>query len=109
MSEPSTPRTDRSPRVEVHVTQKQPVDEDHPIVQELVEAGFNVEQSIEAVEHSEEPAEALDYLLSLGGEGGIFQASTSALPEDEGLYREEREVEFMEESQQERALYVFHH
>ena len=108
LSKLSAPRTNRCPRVEHHVTQKQPVDEFHPTVQELVEAGFNVEQSIEAVEHSEKPEEALDYLLSLGGEGGIFQASTSVLPEEKHLYREEREVEFMEESQQERALYVFH-
>jgi len=108
LSESSTPRTEHSPRVKVHVTQKQPVDEDHPTVQELVGAGYNVEQSIDAVEHSEKLEEALDYLLRLGGEGGMFQASTSVLAEEKHQYQEEREVEFMEESQQERARYVFH-
>ena len=107
LGEPSTPRTDHS-QVEVHVTQKQPVDEDHPTVQELVEAGYNVEQSIEAVEHSEKLEEAMDYLLSLGGEGGIFQASTSVLAEEKHQYWEQREAEFMEESQQERPLYAVH-
>ena len=94
--------------VEVHVTQKQPVYEDHPTVQELVGAGYNVEQSIEAVEHSEKLEEAMDYLLNLGGEGGMFQASTLLLAEEKHQYREEREIEFMEESQQERAQYVFY-
>jgi len=84
------------------------VDEDHPTVQELVEAGYNVEQSIEAVEHSEKPEKALDYLLRFGGEEGIFQASTSVLAEGKHQYREEREAEFMEVSQQERVLYIFH-
>ena len=108
LSGPSTPRTDHSPRVKVHVTQKQPVDEFHPTVQELVKAGYNVEQSIEAVEHSEKLEEALDYLLSLGGEGGMFQASTSVLAEEKHQYWEQREAEFMEESQQERPLYAVH-
>ena len=84
------------------------MDEDHPTVQELVEAGYNVEQSIEAVEHSEKLEEAMDYLLSLGGEGGIFQASTSVLAEEKHQYWEQREAEFMEESQQERPLYAVH-
>ena len=104
LGEPSTPRTGRSPRVEIHVTQKQPVDEFHPTVQELVEAGYNVEQSIEAVEHSEELEEAMDYLLSLEGEGGVFQSSASMLTEEKHRYQEEREIESMEESQQERVL-----
>jgi len=108
LSESSTPRTEHSPRVKVHVTQKQPVDEDNPTVQELVGAGYNVEQSIEAVEHSERLDEALDYLLNLGEEGGMFQASTLVLAEEKHQYREEREIEFMEESQQERAQYVLY-
>ena len=104
LSGPSTPRTDHSPRVKVHVTQKQPVDEFHPTVQELVKAGYNVEQSIEAVEHSEELEEAMVYLLSLEGEGGVFQSSASMLTEEKHRYQEEREIESMEESQQERVL-----
>jgi len=104
LSGPSTPRTGRSPRVEIHVTQKQPVDEFHPTVQELVEAGYNVEQSIEAVEHSEGLEEAMDYLLSLEGEGGVFQSSALRFAEEKRQYQEEREVEFMEETRQERVL-----
>jgi len=103
----STPRTEQRPRVEVHITQKQPVDEFHPTVQELVGVGYNIEQSIEAVEHSEKLEEAMDYLLNLGGEGGMFQASTSVFAEEKHQYQEERGIEFMEESQQERAQYVF--
>jgi len=108
LSDSSFPRTEPSPRVEVHVTQKQPVDEDHPTVQQLVEAGYNIEQSIEAVEHSEKLEEAMDYLLNLGGEGGMFQASTSVLVDEKHQYREQREAEFMEGSQQEKPLYVVH-
>lgn len=84
------------------------MDEDHPTVQELVRAGYNVEQSTEAVEHSEELKEAMDYLLSLEGKKGIVQSSISMLAKEEHQYWEEREIEFVEESQQERPLYVFH-
>ena len=101
MKEPSTPSLDRSPRIEIHVTQKQPVDEYHPTVQQLLEAGYDVEQSIEAVEHHESLEGAMDYLLSLEEEGEIFHRST----QDEGhLHSEEREMEFVEESQEERAM-----
>ena len=94
--ERSTPSLDHSPRVEIHVTQKQPVDEYHPTVQQLLEAGYDVEQSIEAVEHHENLEGAMDYLLILEGEGEIFHGST----QDEG----QREMEFVEESQEERAM-----
>ena len=97
--EPSTPSLDRSPRIEIHVTQKQPVDEYHPTVQQLLEAGYDVEQSIEAVEYHEVLEGAMDYLLNLEEEGEIFHRST----QDEGhQYPEEREMEFVEESQEER-------
>ena len=82
------------------------MDEDHPTVQELVEAGYNIEQSIEAVEHSEKLEEAMDYLLNLEGEKGIFQTSM-VLAKEEDQNWEEREVEFMN-MPQEGALYVFH-
>ena len=99
--EPSTPGLDRSPRVEIHITQKQPVDEYHPTVQQLLEAGYDVEQSIEAVEHHDSLERAMDYLLNLEGEGEIFHRSTL----DEGhQYPEERKMEFVEESQEERAM-----
>ena len=92
--ERSTPSLDRSPRVEIHVTQKQPVDEYHPTVQQLLEAGYDVEQSIGAVEHNENLEGAMDYLLNLEGEGEIFHGSTH----DEGhRYSEEREIELVEE------------
>ena len=60
-----------------------------------------MEQSIEAVEHHESLEGAMDYLLSLEGEGEIFHRSTL----DEGhQYPEERKMEFVEESQEERAM-----
>ena len=99
--EPSTPGLHHSPRVEIHVTQKQPVDEYHPTVQQLLEAGYDVEQSIEAVEHQDSLEGAMDYLLSLEGEGEIFHRSTL---DEEYWYLEEREMEFLEESQEERAM-----
>ena len=48
----------------------------------------------------------MDYLLSLEEGGGIFQASTLVFAKEEDRYQEEREVDFMEASQEERALYV---
>jgi len=82
------------------------VDEFHPTVQELIGAGYNLQQSIDAVEHSEELEGAFDYLMSIEEEGGIFQASTFLLDKKERLYREERELDIIEESQEERVLYV---
>jgi len=58
------------------------------------------------VEHSEGREEALDYLLKFGEDGGLFRAPTFVLAKEK--HQEEREVEFMEESQKERALYVLH-
>ena len=92
--------SDRSPRIEIHVTRKQPVNEFHPTVQELVEAGYSMEQSIEAVEHHEDVEGAMDYLLRLEGEEGIFKVPAS----DEGhQYQEENGMKVVEESQEERA------
>jgi len=60
-----------------------------------------MEQSIEAVEHHEDVKRAMDYLLRLEGEEGIFQVSTSA----EGhQYQEEKGMKVVEESQEERAV-----
>lgn len=70
---PSTSKMDNSPWMESHITQKQPVDEFHPTVQELIEVGYGVKQSVEAVERHEGLEEAMDYLLSLAKEGGVFQ------------------------------------
>ena len=90
----STPEMDHSPKI--HITKKQRVDAFHPTVQELVEAGYDVEQSIHAVEYDDRLEEAMDYLLQSAREGGIFQASTS--------YEEyrAREMELLVDSQQER-------
>lgn len=93
---------DRSPRVEIHVTQKEAVDEYHPTVQQLVDAGYNVEQSINAVEHHEGLEEAMDYLLNLEEGGEIFQATTSVLAVERHQYREEGGTE--EESRYERRV-----
>ena len=94
----SIPKMYRSPRVKIHTVYKQPVDEFHPTVQELVEAGYDVEQSIEAVEHNESLEGAMDYLLNREEEGEIFHGLT----QDEGhRYSKEREMELVEE---ERAM-----
>ena len=98
---PSTPKMDWSSGVEIRIVYKQPVDEFHPTVQQLIELGYDVQQSFEAVEHHESLEGAMDYLLSLEEEGEIFHRSTL----DEGhRYPEEREMEFVEESQEERAM-----
>ena len=49
------------------------------------------------MEHNENLEGAMDYLLSLEGEGEIFHGST----QDEG---HRRVIEFMDESQEERAM-----
>ena len=85
----------------IHVIQKQPVDEFHSNVQKLVEAGYSVEQSIEAVEHHDGLKESMDYLLGLEKGEGIFQASAS----DEGYQNQEQSgLELVEEMQQERTM-----
>ena len=99
--EPSTPKTDDNSMIEAHVTQKQPVDEFHPTVQELVEAGYSVEQSIRAVEHNDRLEGAMDYLLQSARGGGIFQASTSV---EKHHNQEEKGEEALVELQQERVM-----
>ena len=89
----STPMMDCSLRI----VYKQLVDEFHPIVQELGEAGYSVEESIDAVEQYEGLEGAMDYLLNLEEEGEIIQTSTS---DEEHQYQEERVVEPVEESHQ---------
>ena len=93
----STPMMDCSLRI----VYKQLVDEFHPIVQELNEAGYSVEQSIEAVEQHEELERAMDYLLNLEEEGETIQTSTS---DEEDQYQEERVVELVEDSHQESGM-----
>ena len=98
VEEPSTPTTDDNSMIEAHVNQKQLVDDFHPTVKQLVEAGYSVEQSIDAVEHHEGLEEAMDYLLSPTRNGGIFQTSTSV--ENHQKYEEKGEeplVEFQHE------------
>lgn len=95
------PSSAHTPRIEIHVTQKQPVDEFDPTVQELVEAGYSMEQSIEAVEHHEDVMGAMDYLIRLEEGGGIFQVSESG----EGhQYQEESRMEVVKESQEEKEV-----
>ena len=92
----STPMMDCSLRI----VYKQLVDEFHPNVQELGEAGYSMEQSIEAVEQHEGLEGAMDYLLSLQEEGEIIQTSIS----DEGHQYQERVVEPVEELHQESGM-----
>ena len=98
LKETSIPKMDDSPKIESLTTQIQPVDEFHPTVQELIEVGYSVKQSVEAVKHHEGLEEAMDYLLSLAKEGGVFQPSKS----DEG--HQERGINLVTETQQETAM-----
>ena len=94
----STPEMDHSPKIKIHITKKQCVDAFHPTVQELVEVGYSVEQSIHAVEHDDRLEGALDYLLQSTSGGEIFQASSTSYEE----YRA-REMELLVDSQQDRV------
>ena len=90
----STPEMDK---IEIRITKKQRVDEFHPTVQVLVEAGYNVEQSIHAVEHDDRLEGAMDYLLQSEKGGEIFQVSDS----NEEYWAQG--VELLVDSQQERV------
>ena len=90
----STPEMDQ---IEIRITKKQRVDEFHPTVQVLVEAGYNVEQSIHAVEHDDRLEGAMDYLLQSEKGGEIFQVSDS----NEEYWAQG--VELLVDSQQERV------
>ena len=50
------------------ITIRQPINESHPDVQSLVEAGFTAEKSIEAIELCDSVSAAMDYLMSSGNE-----------------------------------------
>ena len=93
----STPEMDHSHKIKIHIIKKQRVDEFHPTVQELVEAGYGVERSIHAVEYDDRLEGAMDYLLQSERGGGIFQVSTS--------YEEYRAqgMKLLVDSQQERV------
>ena len=65
--------------------------------QVLVEAGYNVEQSIHAVEHDDRLEGAMDYLLQSEKGGEIFQVSDS----NEEYWAQG--VELLVDSQQERV------
>ena len=86
-----------TPEMKIHITKKQRVDEFHPTVQELVEAGYSMQQSIHAVEHDDRLEGAMDYLLQSEKEGGIFQVSDS----NEEYWAQG--VELLVDSQQERV------
>ena len=90
----STPEMDQ---IEIRITKKQRVDEFHPTVQVLVEAGYSMEQSIHAVEHDDRLEGAMDYLLQSTRKGGIFHVSAS-----NEEYRARR-MELLVDSQQERV------
>ena len=48
--------------VNIESAMQEPVDEHHSVVQDLVSAGYNVEQSIHAVEKRETLEAAMEYL-----------------------------------------------
>ncbi len=66
---PSAPTTtdsstgNRKINAKIHIRQHVPIDEHHPTVIDLVEAGFDLEQSIKAAsKYPDDPSAAIDYL-----------------------------------------------
>ena len=64
----------------IHIRQHVPIDEHHPTVTDLVEAGFDLEQSIKAAsKYPDDPSAAMDYLDDSNTAGGtLFQSSVTA-------------------------------
>ena len=70
----------RKINAKIHIRQHVPIDEHHPTVTDLVEAGFDLEQSINAAsKYPDDPSAAIDYLDdSNTSEGGtLFQSSAT--------------------------------
>ena len=62
----------------VHIQQHVPIDKHHPTVIDLLEAGFDLEQSIKAAsKYPDDPSAAIDYLDDINVEEGdtLFQSS----------------------------------
>ena len=78
----SPAQIDSSPRIiTIDTTVCEPIDETHPAVMRLIEAGFSVEQSIEAVERcGGDLGTALDYLENLIINEGEIEDEGKLLP-----------------------------
>lgn len=63
-----------------------------------------MEQSIEAVERHGDVEGAMDYLVNLEGGGGIFQVSESGEGHGGHQCQEERRMEVVKESQEEKEV-----
>ena len=71
----------RKINAKIHIRQHVPIDEHNPTVIDLVEAGFDLEQSIKAAsKYPNDPSAAIDYLDDTNtSEGGsLFQSSVTA-------------------------------
>lgn len=62
----------------VEVVYKPVVNESHPVVQQLIEEEYDLDQSIEAVQLFETLDEAIDYLATKDSDGGNEQAVSPA-------------------------------
>ena len=61
-------------KTRVVVKSQAPVDEDHPVVIELLDLGYELEKCIEAAElYPEDATAAQDYLMEIGEKGELFK------------------------------------
>ena len=61
----------------IKIVKRLAIDQSHPVVQELIDADYSLEESIDAVERFGKLGPAMDYLdrKDDSNEGGVFQAS----------------------------------
>lgn len=63
-------------RMAVQIKQFIPIDENHPVVKELLEMDYELEQCLEAAEcFPDDATQALEYLMDTGGKGKLFASS----------------------------------
>ena len=69
---------------QISIKRRQQIDESHPDVHDLIcEGGFDVDESIEAIEQFGNVSEAMGYLMS-GGQEGLFESTREETsPEEE--------------------------
>ena len=84
-----------------------PVDEEHPVVIELLDLGYELEQCIRAAElHPEDATAAQEYLMDVGEKGNLFKG---VLMESSPLHAEtEMPLEKPAFEQQENSKSTFH-
>ena len=83
---------------QILIKRREQIDESHPDVHDLIyEGGFDINESIEAIERYGNVSEAMDYLMS-GGQEGLFESTPIILEETmhmpRGRYTEQRFIKF---------------